>query len=167
MTSPRVPYRNTTTDEVLDSFDLNKGLRNSGGFFRKFIIFTGVFIVIFAISDYVYQNRRAKIEAATTIDSGDGKPGQDFVFGGTAADHVLENPHLSWFDDTFCTGYRKSSSCSNKPLHPMYKYFVEEALKDVSPEQLDRHYGISPKETRIPGKRTEQVHARPQILNNL
>ena len=162
---PGVPYRDIGKEKDIESFDLDGGAPTKGGFLRKGIIFISAFIVLYSLSDYVYRYRRAKIEPVTLIDAINKKSDGMTVWGGPAADQVLENPHISWFDSIFCIGYRKATSCSNKPLHPMYKYFVEESLKIVPPEQLYKEYGISPKETRVPGKTTEQVHARPQLLN--
>lgn len=40
----------------------------------------------------------------------------------------IYNPEISWFQRNFCIGYRRSTGCSEKALHPMVQYMESQGL---------------------------------------
>lgn len=135
--------------------------RSRSEFLGKSLFVVCAIVVLSVVMDYIMANRRVSVDGKY---SGLISDGQYVQFGGDGAHQLLENPNLSWAQKNFCTGYKKSSACSNKPLHPLYQYYVEEKLKNVSAEDLRTKYGLNPQETKTPGKISEQAHLKSKLL---
>ena len=132
---------------------------------KVLIMLIGLMFVMGVAIEYIGAHRR-KLRDELPIPFADkafARQSTILQVGGEDIAVILENPEITWYEKMFCIGYRKSSFCSSKPLHPLISYY--ESHYGMEYNKLRQKTGRAPLvETRTPGTSTEKADLKPALL---